>query len=67
MDAGATLARLAGNAGDAARMGIRARILLLKRAGDAAPLARTILEAAGIASEGRNTDIGAVKVSSERP
>ena len=67
MDAGATLARLAGNAGDAARMGIRARSLLLKRAGDAAPLARTILEAAGIASEGRNTDIGAVKVSSERP
>lgn len=57
MDAGATLARLAGMPGDAARMGIRARSLLLNRAGDAAPLTRTILRAAGIASAPRNTDI----------
>lgn len=66
-DAGATLARLAGTPGDAARMGIRARSLLLKRAGDAAPLARTILEAAGIAPGGRNTDIGNTEFLSERP
>ncbi|WBU59077.1 3-deoxy-D-manno-octulosonic acid transferase [Paracoccus albus] len=56
-DAGATLAGLAGTAGDAARMGIRARALLLKRAGDAAPLVRIILRAAGIAPGSGNTDI----------
>ncbi|HMR35970.1 MAG TPA: glycosyltransferase N-terminal domain-containing protein [Paracoccus sp. (in: a-proteobacteria)] len=66
MDAGATLARLAGMPGDASRMGIRARALLLKRAGDATPLARTILDAAGIAPGRVKPDINEMQRPPER-
>lgn len=67
MDAGATLATLAGKPGDAARLGIRARSLLLKRAGDAAPLAATILGAAGIAPATHSADIRVTQRQAERP
>ncbi len=51
-DAGAALARLAADPAEAARMGAHARALLRKRAGDAAPLIRAILQAAGIGTAG---------------
>ena len=49
-DAGTALARLATDPAEAARMGANARVLLRKRAGDAAPLVAAILAAAGIAA-----------------
>ncbi|MFV0410495.1 MAG: 3-deoxy-D-manno-octulosonic acid transferase [Paracoccus sp. (in: a-proteobacteria)] len=57
VDAGTTLARLAGDPIEATAMGARARRLLLARAGDALPLVRLILNAAGIAPEPDASDI----------
>lgn len=54
-DAGAALARLASDPQLAAQMGANARALLLKRAGDAAPLVVAILTAAGISADGSFT------------
>ncbi|MDO5642671.1 MAG: glycosyltransferase N-terminal domain-containing protein [Paracoccus sp. (in: a-proteobacteria)] len=65
-DGGQTLARLAGTPGEAARMGIRARALLLRRAGDAAPLAARICEAAGIAPGGGNPDMSGAETGTPK-
>ena len=59
-DAAGTLVRLLRAPAETAAMGIRARMLLLRRAGKAAPLAQTILAAAGIAQDPGNHDMNRV-------